>query len=73
MTTTIEVLNTTRTALNSTQQKTSRIYEETKNNEKINCQISFGRNTMFRALSQGHQITTNNRPLLVLSNRLVPT
>jgi hypothetical protein len=68
----MEVSNTTRQAVNSTQQETYRDSLETNNNKKLNYQNSFVRNAIFRALSQRDQLTTNNQPLPVLSNRLVP-
>ena len=73
LTTTKEVLNTIRQALSSTQQKTYRIYEGTKNNKELNHQNSLVRNAIFRALSQSDQLTTNNRPLLVICYRSVLT
>jgi hypothetical protein len=71
--TTTELLNTTRKAHNSTQEKTYRIYEETKNNKKLNYHNSSVRNAVVRTLSQSDQLTKNNPPLLVISNRLVST
>jgi len=35
--------------------------------------MSFVSNAIFTALSHRDQLTTNNRPFLVLSNRSVPT
>jgi len=71
-TTTIELLNNIRKPLGSTQQKTHRKYEESRNNKKL-YQISLVRNAIFTALSQSDQLTTNNHSILVLSNRSVPT
>jgi hypothetical protein len=68
--TAMEVLNNTIQALNSTQKKTYRIYEEIKNNKKIIYQNSLVHNAIFRAVSQREQLT-NNHVLLLLCIRLV--
>ena len=55
--TTIEVLNNTRKAINSTQLKTYRIYEDTRNNKILNYQNSLLRNAIFTALCHRDQLT----------------
>jgi len=56
----MEILNTTRQTLNSTQQKTYCIYEETKENKKFYYQNFFVPNSIFTTLTQRDQLTTNN-------------